>query len=97
MEAILLRVVRLERRQCAVFVAPPFETTLRLDYSVETQGANFGLRSGLILPDNTRLVDCRVLGYTAQSDETWVKSIPLHIGRLRFPLSLDNYSPGLPE
>jgi O-acetyl-ADP-ribose deacetylase (regulator of RNase III) len=85
MEAILLRVVRLERRQCAVFVASCFEEGYCLDYAVETQGAGFGLGSGLLLPRNTRIANCRAIGYTAKGDETWAEGQPLHVESVAIP------------
>lgn len=93
MEAILLRVVRLERRHCAVFVASPFDDGYNLDYAVESHGANFGLKSGLILPDDTRLADCRALGYTAKTDETWVSNATLHIEAVATPAFPGHFRP----
>jgi O-acetyl-ADP-ribose deacetylase (regulator of RNase III) len=93
MEAILLRVVRLERRHCVAFMAASSDGSYRLDYAVETQGAGFGLRSGLILPHNTRVAHCRALGYTAKGDETWVDDQPLHVECVAIPGYPGNHQP----
>jgi len=85
MEAILLRVVRLERRHCAVFVASYSEEVWCLDYAVETKGAGFGLGSGLLLPKNTRIANCRAIGYTAKGEETWVKGQMIHVESVAIP------------
>ncbi len=93
MEAILLRVVRLERRNCAVFVASHVENGYWLDYAVETHGANFGLRSGLVLPENTRIANCRALGYTTKGDETWGDEIALHVEAIAIPAYPGQHQP----
>ena len=85
MEAILLRVVRLERRHCAVFVASAVEGGYQLDYAVESKGAGFGLKSGLMLPENTRIGNCRALGYTAKGEEIWSKGQSFHIECVAIP------------
>lgn len=85
MEAVLLRVARLERRPCAVFVASFLGKAYRLDYAVETQGAGFGLKSGLLLPENTRIANCRALGYTAKGEETWIEGQQLHVESVAIP------------
>lgn len=85
MEAVLLRIARVERRPCAVFVASPVTDGFRLDYAVESRGGNFHLQSGLSLPEKTRVADCRALGYTAKGDETWVEEQAIHIECVAIP------------
>lgn len=85
MEAVLLRVVRLERRNCAVFVASKQQDGYRLDYVVETHGAGFGLEGGLPLPENSRVADCKAIGYTAKGNETWIDEQSLHIECVAIP------------
>jgi len=84
-EAILLRLVRLERRHCAVFVASSTGGRHRLDYAVESHGAGFRLKSGLLLPETTRLSNCLALGYTAKGDEEWVKGQTFHVESVAIP------------
>lgn len=84
-EAVLLRIVRLERRHCAVFVASGNAEGYRLDYAVETQGACFRLESGLVLPENSRVSNCQALGYTAKGEETWVTGQSIHMECVAIP------------
>ena len=84
-EALLLRIVRLERKHCAVFVASPHEDRYRLDYAVESHGAEFRLKSGLHLPETTRLANCVALGYTAKGDESWVNGQTFHVESVAIP------------
>lgn len=87
LETILLRVVRLERRNCFVFVASfcPSSGRYRIDYAVETNGAGFGVASGLALPRDSRLERCAAIGFTSKSDETWVEGQPLHVECVGIP------------
>lgn len=84
-EAVLLRVVRLERRNCAVFVASGSSDGYRLDYSVETEGGGFRLESGLALPKNSRISSCQAIGFTAKGEETWVTGESLHMECVAIP------------
>ncbi|HVU87588.1 MAG TPA: ImmA/IrrE family metallo-endopeptidase [Pirellulales bacterium] len=84
-EALLLRIVRLERKHCAVFVASPHEDRYHLDYAVESHGAEFKLKSGLLIPETTRLANCAALGYTAKGDESWVKEQTFHVESVAIP------------
>jgi hypothetical protein len=93
MEAVLLRVARLERKPCAIFVASPSDDGFRLDYAVESRGGAFGLESGLLLPEKSRVAECRALGYTSKGDETWVKGQNLHIECVAIPSFPGQYQP----
>jgi hypothetical protein len=85
-EAILLRVVRLERRNCVVFVASVSDAGhYRIDYAVESQGGAFNLRSGLVLPSGSRVADCTAAGYTAKGEETWVTGQTLQVECVAIP------------
>ncbi len=84
-EAVLLRVVRLERRNCVVFVASEVENEYRLNYAVESHDAGFGLKSGLGLPEKTRISHCQALGYTAKGEEEWVEGQTLHVECVGIP------------
>ncbi len=65
----------------------------RLDYAVETHGANFQLMPGMRLPEKTRLADCRAIGYTAKGDETWVDGQSLNIQCVAIPGYPGQYQP----
>lgn len=84
-ESVLLRVVRLERRNCVVFVASESGGRYRVNYGVETHDAGFRIDSGLILPEKTKVSNCEALGYTAKGEETWVHGQSVHMECVAIP------------
>lgn len=70
-EAILQRVVKLERRNCFIFVASPRASGITIDYVVESYGAGFDVEAGTSLPPNSCVSDCVAIGYTSSGDEVW--------------------------
>jgi O-acetyl-ADP-ribose deacetylase (regulator of RNase III) len=76
-EAILIRFARTTARPCCAFAARreehPSGARYRLDYSVSSRMWKVPLPSGMLLPANTGAAECTAIGYTAKSDETWIR------------------------
>jgi len=75
-EAVLLRVAKLSRQQCFIFVAHRDESgksvTYRLDYSASSRNWPVSLPTGFELPMDTVVAECTAIGFTAKSDEEWI-------------------------
>ncbi|MBX3419806.1 MAG: ImmA/IrrE family metallo-endopeptidase [Pirellulaceae bacterium] len=86
MESVMLRVIRLERRNTAVFVASyAGDQGYVMDYAIESNNAGFGLKSGFRFPPKTLLSECSALGFTSKGTEKWINDQLLHIECIAIP------------
>jgi O-acetyl-ADP-ribose deacetylase (regulator of RNase III) len=75
MEAVLLRAIRLARTPCAAFAASRQEDNgsegYQLDYVVNNNGWDSGLRTGQLLSEDSILSECNAIGFTSKGTVDW--------------------------
>ncbi|HEY6330407.1 MAG TPA: ImmA/IrrE family metallo-endopeptidase [Blastocatellia bacterium] len=75
-EALFIRIARLTRTQCSVFVASPRDTApkaraYKVDYAIPSRTWPKRIPSGLLLPKDSVVNECTAIGFTAKGKETW--------------------------
>jgi len=86
-EAVLLRLARLTHQPCLVFAArrDDARARYRIDYSLASRSWRHYLKSGFLLPKNTKANECSAIGYTAKGVERWTSSEDWNVEYLGIP------------
>lgn len=75
-EAILMRVVSLTKKPCAIFCASrtekgPRRSGYKVDYLIPSSSWSEEVTRGMHLPSESVVTECTAIGYTAKGKETW--------------------------
>ena len=75
-EAILMRVVSLTKKPCAIFCASrtekgPRKSSYKVDYLIPSCSWSEEVTRGMHLPSESVVTECTAIGYTAKGKETW--------------------------